>query len=276
MTSQTRIVTISISLLAVVLVIVLLHEKGAALFDAKGDDSSSSLTHPSPGRQAIEDENNDPSAADDQVEVMNDHQNSNISQEASILYASGKPLEQDDRGEESEEITEAEPPADTDNQPYIGVATHRTRVPAGGALLMGGWAMPNGDRAFILTMPSTFDDAGVAQVELNSKLFSVAPDKLSDPEWKQLAASYDAGVNNAGTVYSAESLKDLRAKLLQSVSSVFSSPRVITAAGQYASLSMGNDKQGTLIAVTASPIDGEIDLGVSVADYKGIDLTSQK
>ncbi len=151
----------------------------------------------------------------------------------------------------------------------IGIAAYRNSVPEGGALLTGGWAMPNGSHMFLLVSPKMRADLGSDVVEISGEFFGVSPDLLTDPDLNKLLEENDKGMHLNGSTYNAEQLREFREHYDSAIG--LSAPHIIiTRSDQNAIIQSGSETETRILSVIAThnDVSGEIELAVTAAEHE--------
>jgi hypothetical protein len=168
---------------------------------------------------------------------------------------------------------------ETDKElPRLDIAINHSTIPEGGALLIGGWVRPNGSRMFVLLSPRQSSDKNQDQVEVSGLFFSIAPEKLTDPGWNELSAENDKGEHLGGATYDAEQLGTFRENNVADSEDVLSAPRVTAKFGQQATLRVDGKSGGLILSVivTKGVTEGQIELRVTAAEYRGLNSNKRK
>ena len=155
------------------------------------------------------------------------------------------------------------------SSPDIGIAAFRDSIPEGGALLTGGWAMPDGSHMFLLVTPKMRTDLGSDTVEISGEFFGLSPDLLTDPGWNQLLEQNDKNMHLNGAVYDADQLHEFKNLYNAEIRNTVSAPRIITRSGQNASIQIGSATENRILSVVAThnEANGEVDLAVTAAEH---------
>ncbi len=159
-------------------------------------------------------------------------------------------------------------------EPYVGAASFRCVVPDGGAMLTGGWPVPNGGHAFALISPKPMPDSDGHAVTVSAIFFELPDEQLASPEWEALLEPAKEGAHFRGTSLNSDGVAEFREAYVSKMTRIMSSPSVSMAAGDYASIQVTGSSDGVMLAVIAEQAgDGSgIDLNVSVAEHSGIEL----
>jgi hypothetical protein len=168
---------------------------------------------------------------------------------------------------------------ETDKEPSrLDIAINHSTIPEGGALLTGGWVKPDGSRMFVLMTPKQSSDNNQDQVEVSGLFFSIAPDKLTGPGWDELIAENDKGEHLGGATYDADQLVTLRENYVTESKNLLSAPRVTAKLGQQATLSIGGESDGLILSFIATKgvTEGQIELRVTAAEYRGVNANKRK
>lgn len=171
------------------------------------------------------------------------------------------------------------PPAGPTNLPLPRfVGGHRANVPPGGALVVGGWPQPGGNRLLMFASPRLSDDGRT--ITVGSRFLSLPPARLANGGWERFMT--DAAVAKEGGVFTAHEYREL----LQAIADfddvdVLSAPSLTTLPGQLATVEIMAErieqvdgkpvlkKDGLTQGIIARQIDGsnDIDLAVTAAQF---------
>ncbi|MFC1497925.1 hypothetical protein ACFLS1_05565 [Verrucomicrobiota bacterium] len=178
---------------------------------------------------------------------------------------------QDKPAEENLDLDNLEEPEDQQDEAHLGVASCQTKVPKGGALLTGGWPMPDGSHMFVLVTPRLDPDKNTNSVELAGRFFSISPDKLTDPGWEKLLTGNEDGMHINGETYDSSQLKQFRKNYKPELKNILSAPSVTVEYGSPGSISLVGSTSGIMLSVLATKDpEGGVELAVSVAEYAGV------
>jgi hypothetical protein len=168
---------------------------------------------------------------------------------------------------------QALPQDNQQDQPYLGVASVRHLIPEDGALLAGGWSVPDGSRTFVLVHPRPLTGAHAGQVELSCEFFPISANELTDPAWQTVFAVDHKDMYVNGAVYDANQLSEFRKRYESELNNRTSSPRVVTRYDMPASIKIAGDTHGRMLSVIATrdQLSGNIELRLTAAEYNGIE-----
>ena len=158
------------------------------------------------------------------------------------------------------------------------VGGHRANVPPGGALVVGGWPLPDGHRLLMFASPQPQPDGTTAVIA--SRFISLPAARLNGGGWENFLT--DDAVSKEGGVYSADEYRAMM-KAIEAFKDIelMSAPTVVTRYGQQASIEImqqGIEKvdgkpeltrDGLSQSIIARKVEGssEVDLAVSSAVY---------
>lgn len=156
------------------------------------------------------------------------------------------------------------------DRPHIGIAAYRNSVPEGGALLTGGWAMPNGNRMFILVSPKLRTELGPDIVEMSGEFFGVSPDLLTGPGYEEFLTGNEMGMYLNGATYDTDQLQEFRTRYESEIKESLSSTCIMARFGESAIIQIGGETDARVLSViaTQNETSGEIELAVTAAEHE--------
>jgi hypothetical protein len=150
--------------------------------------------------------------------------------------------------------------------PHVGAAACKATVPEGGALLTGGWEMPNGDHMFALITPEPLANGVVA---ISSKIFTVASSNLTDTAWESIITPTEKGLHLNAATYTKQELARFKENYKVELANMVSHPKVISKYGQSATIEVSGADEGLALSIKADKQADETDLAVSVLNWTG-------
>jgi hypothetical protein len=158
-------------------------------------------------------------------------------------------------------------PAEPADEARVEAAAFKAMVPAGGALVTGGWRQPDGRRVLALAMPASAGDAD--QLVVSTQFLSIPETALADPGWAPMLAEADGRLRLEGGVFDAAELQEFQRQLEAAREfDLLSAPILTLQYEQVASLEISGAAGGIMLSVVASKTgqSNAVELAVSTAE----------
>lgn len=152
------------------------------------------------------------------------------------------------------------------------VGGHRANVPPGGALVIGGWRQPDGNRLLMFASPKPQPDG--INVLISSRFLAIPPTRLRGGGWERFFT--DDSVSEEGGVFTAAEYAEVMKQIegFEDVD-VLTSPMLTTTYGQQAQIMIGSAitvnrgqveqiSDGIMQGVIVRQVEGSEDLDMAV------------
>jgi hypothetical protein len=158
--------------------------------------------------------------------------------------------------------TEAEP-----EKVVTAAAGFRSVVPSGGALVTGGWELPDGRRYLFIAAPSAADGG---MVMVRSRAVAVPEALLAAPGWARILSAPADRLRLGGGIFDAAERADFDCQLAEAEGvDMLSAPSVTTRLGQLATIEISGPANGLTVSLIANATDDpqSVELAVSTAEF---------